>query len=1788
MPTLKKPLPPSFHVFLLVTVAALLWAYWPALVSLVETWQADPDYNHGFLVIPIAVWLLWQRRDRFPSTELRPSWWGIGLIAGAGLIRWFGAELFIGQFEAWSIPLWIAGVVLLFGGWAALKWSAGAIAFLWFMAPLPSSMTDFLSLPLQKFSAVISTWSLQLFAQPAVRSGTTISLGEQIMDVERACSGLRICYGIMALAVAYVVLMRPRLLRAIVLLAAAIPVAVLANSARVTVTGLLFLVVPGEKAHQYAHDFAGVLMLPMAVGLLWLVHMTMEKFIVAFQQSSRAGSLLVLKSGLAIMLVATGLILWQQKQADAAVGTLLKIAERHEADGEKFQTENKIKEAVGAWSQAASFLDRYCRVRPKDAPAAIRLAVATERLAFRPPGLVRAARYYERAWSLQPDDIELGFKQTRLALAGEEFATALAGAEKLLLQTDPGSPQHLTAFQLKVQSQILDADRSNAKTTWTQVTETLKHGIDVDLDAVSCSYQLAVVYRRHPPDSISEDQREAAAEQVFVEFLTKRADDPLAWFARYTFHQIFPPPSSDAVPATGQDPAADPASETNSAENTTAVVGVLSQSPDADLDRAIKLATLNVTPETHAIWVAAGNRALATKEYNQGRQYFRNAVQANPSHFLAWLQLARMETSFDTDGKRIEEITPEQRTAAIEILKQGLSHEELKNELLLRVELVRQQLQSPEATQVAEANQEILDLKSQFQTLPPDVGVPLQLELAVLESQIHADAGDFVKASRLLESVLTSKEVVGMKVGSGLLSSAWLALGSYYEQQGLGDKASTCFAQGTALEPASIPTAMYQAATAERANDISTAANLYEDVAARLGNRPEPWIALARNELRQQLAKATSQGDFTRFVSALNKAKALNAPLDETVVIEAEFEISRGDTAAALALLEDAVTQSPKSTDLWRSLAILRQASGDTSGAEIALTRYQETAVNPLQATLLKADLLARRQDWDSARQILTEALQAASDLDDQRQLHGQLVQIELLNNNADTAQQLLEQFAKKHPDDIPAQMQLADFYWGRQKFDQFEQMEQTLKKLEGEGGVFWKSLRVRRLIQMANQTQDAGERSTLLAEAKAILKMLPPLVTNRPQTQVLLGRLALQERRFADAVRHFETAWIQGDRTGLLATELIYALQSSGDAAKAEFYMEQMQNLLPLIPQLFDLALAARSKASFADLNKSTEIAQSWVQSVADADSYVRLARTLRLNDVEREPRRTELLDQIEVAYKKAIELDPKNPQSWGEFLRFVFRDRNDPFRMVSELNAFTQQPEISQLDRSFVTSQLLTELGFQQPAARSWNTSTQLAAKSDNKQTRNRVLMLAAEFFAGRDAPRAIDLSRQAVALDLNDTTSLRLLTALLSDANTESSLKEASSLLETLLKIGEQPGNSQAVDADKRIIASVLYRRAVLLPSEYNAADDLQRASQLLNSLKPSTEADAVQQARILAAQGDKQAALLALSDQARRTGASVSTIRAFVEYWQDHFSGEGNLADRVQQTLQTLEATPGNEIVALDLRLRPTSLTSEDIGEIVHQFVTTVVIPQPEVPAQDVLLQQTFALLARKKLPDVSLRLVSDDLAPLTEAQKLSALLIVAIQASGSPEFEASLSGLVDSQLPALNNADLDRAAADFYFMRANWVKAEEYYQRCLKRDANDVAAVNNLALVVVELRSDFTEAERLIQQGLSIMASNKSPAGSNSFLLDTQSQLLLAAGKTEQALEILTPLSKSATADASVFLHLAECFQKMNRIEESQQAFATAQELGISSSVLPPMDKRIYDNLTVTHTKQAKL
>ncbi len=716
--------------------------------------------------------------------------------------------------------------------------------------------------------------------------------------------------------------------------------------------------------------------------------------------------------------------------------------------------------------------------------------------------------------------------------------------------------------------------------------------------------------------------------------------------------------------------------------------------------------------------------------------------------------------------------------------------------------------------------------------------------------------------------------------------------------------------------------------------------------------------------------------------------------------------------------------------------------------------------------------------------------------------------------------------------------------------------------------------------MEQSRQSQDKAESRALLLEATELLETLKQSPTNRGKIQVLLGRLALQERRFSDAATHFEAGWNEGINNVSLAAELIYALQASGEKQRLKVYLDQMQSLVTTSPQLFDLFLAIQSDAGFAGPALTDQLARGWVQSIGDAGSYLRLARTLSFISEQTKPEEADTLELIETAYRRAIEMDPPNAEPWGDFLLFLRYRRNDFSKMQSELNTFTHDTRVSEFDRCFLVAQLFTQLNFPNQATRFWNSTINLAEAGENEATQSRVFAMAASFFASREEGKALELARKAVASDPGSPDNLRLLTAILSDANTQASLKEASSLLDKAKSL-----NRAETDVDKRIKASILTRRAALTPTEIDAATDRRKAAQILTSVEKPSEADFVQLARISGDLGDHQAALLALSDQARRIDASIPSIRAFVEYWQDHFADTTVLTDRLQQALLTLEGTKGAEIVALDLRLRPTKLTREEVYGVALKFVRKVVLSKRTAAEQETLLKNSFQMLGSKRMHDVSLRLLEEDLTPLNDAQKLTALLAVTTQLPGEAQFEVDLLKAVDSRRQTIDDAKFDKAAANYFFFRENWAEAEHFYRRCLQRDPRDAVAGNNLALVVAEHQKDFAEADRLIERGFAVLSETNNLAG-KSVLLDTQSQLLLAAGKVDEAYAILEPLSQFATADVSVFLHLAECLRLQNRMVESRNAFAIAQQLGFAEGVMAPMEKRIYDRLTTVHITKA--
>ncbi|AGA26798.1 eight transmembrane protein EpsH, putative exosortase [Singulisphaera acidiphila DSM 18658] len=249
---------------------SLIWFYWPAFLVMNKRWSTDPRYAHGYLVPVFALVVLWLRRDRLATLTVRSNWRGLVLIGIALALRLIGAYLFVGWLEAASLLPALGGLCVLVRGWPSLRWAWPAIAFLVFMVPLPYRLEGALASPLQRVATNVSTYALQTLDFPALAEGNVIYLERGELGVVEACSGLSMLFTFFAMAFGMVLVIRRPWLDKVAIVASAIPIALIVNTIRITVTGVLHEMVGSEAANLVFHDLAGWLMMPMAMGLLWI------------------------------------------------------------------------------------------------------------------------------------------------------------------------------------------------------------------------------------------------------------------------------------------------------------------------------------------------------------------------------------------------------------------------------------------------------------------------------------------------------------------------------------------------------------------------------------------------------------------------------------------------------------------------------------------------------------------------------------------------------------------------------------------------------------------------------------------------------------------------------------------------------------------------------------------------------------------------------------------------------------------------------------------------------------------------------------------------------------------------------------------------------------------------------------------------------------------------------------------------------------------------------------------------------------------------------------------------------------------------------------------------------------------------------------------------------------------------------------------------------------------------------------------------------------------------------
>ena len=249
-----------------LVLIAFLWSYWPGLRDLWNIWQRSDEYSSGLLVPFLALYILWSRRHHdIAQCRIRPCVWGLFAFLAAQGVRLFGLFFMYGSAERLSIVLSIAALVLLLFGWQLFRKVSTVLLFLCLMLPWPNQVQAAVALPLQQWATSSAVFSLEMMGCDVVQEGNVIHIGQATVAVAEACNGLRMITAFFVIGALVVMLVKRTWWEKLIILASGLPIALLCNSARLTITALAFTVLSGEHWERIFHNFGGYAMMPLAI-----------------------------------------------------------------------------------------------------------------------------------------------------------------------------------------------------------------------------------------------------------------------------------------------------------------------------------------------------------------------------------------------------------------------------------------------------------------------------------------------------------------------------------------------------------------------------------------------------------------------------------------------------------------------------------------------------------------------------------------------------------------------------------------------------------------------------------------------------------------------------------------------------------------------------------------------------------------------------------------------------------------------------------------------------------------------------------------------------------------------------------------------------------------------------------------------------------------------------------------------------------------------------------------------------------------------------------------------------------------------------------------------------------------------------------------------------------------------------------------------------------------------------------------------------------------------------------
>lgn len=1049
----------------------------------------------------------------------------------------------------------------------------------------------------------------------------------------------------------------------------------------------------------------------------------------------------------------------------------------------------------------------------------------------------------------------------------------------------------------------------------------------------------------------------------------------------------------------------------------------------------------------------------------------------------------------------------------------------------------------------------------------------------------------------------------------------------------LGQQNRSLAEMGQALRETEAGRAHYARSLAA-AGRIDDALNEWQQMLATGDAPKGALLEVARLLIIRNQSLAEGEQDWDQVFRFLDRAEANDPDRYQIASLRAEAFRLTGDIAQARKTLEDAVAQSPDEFGLRNAQITLEITEKNWDKADQLFQKLTADLGDSASVRVLRARYLVARYGKDSAEKLraLEQGTEAFSAEDREKVLSG-IAGAARQAGDFEYAESLFKRLAEGKPQDLSTQLVLFELAIQNGDKAAVESHLNRIREIEG-NGPYWHYGTALLLVTEYHraggaatppgQTGPAAQEPGKERDTKALrdaLAHLTEAMVQRPnwgQAMVLTATIYDELGDRGRAIEYFGRALDLGDLQPTVIRRQVILL-----------FQEQRFDEADRVIGLLDEAsireseilrrIWAEIKLLRQDFDKALELAEESAQKSEDYRDHVFLGRiyaamAMRAREAEDRTKAETLAAASDKSLMKALQLNPTDPEPWVALVHMhaATGDRDKAQRLIEESKskiepgklptALAQMYDLAG-DTAASESQLKTQLTenpndpvvikraveFYQRQNRPKEAMVMLERLIEGKGTeqadvvwaRRRLGLILFESGGYQDFLQAVKLIDENLKVDPNSLFDRRIKARLLATRATRKQRQEAIAVLEDLLK-GDQSGT-----AEDRFVLTRLYVAAG------NSSKANEQMRQLLSSagnnpvyletfIRDLLKRREAREAGIWVDQLEKAAPdsfttfelrARVLAEQERGQGDVDGAIKVLNDFLA---SPDGRPLDKTDRLLLVART-----LGAIGSRLSEMGLAADADGEAaeaerckreaerVNREAEGMYRRYVQAKPEQELLLGTF--LAQQGQVDKAVEVLENGWRN-ANSRSLGAAVVTMIVGTGATDAQLSrVEAVLDKALDERDNAEaLLLAKAELCILQGRDEDAEKLYSDVIQRNANNVVALNNLAVFLAHRRKDVDKALDMINKCIEL-------AGPVSALLDSRGSVHLARGSWEAAIEDLEE-AIADTPTAPRYFHLAEAHYGFQDTNAAIQALKDAHRLGLSKKDLRKAEVERYENL----------